>query len=504
MTCSLHQDGGLYECFAEAGGLRLNASTWLRVIVPPVIHNVTNATAVVGENVTLTCLAKQHLFLRWKFNGSFVDHMPRYRVIGMGEQLVIKNIRETDHGWYLCQAFNEAFNSIEKVHLFVLIPPQMISGPQNTFVPLLWKVAFTCVSSGRPKPTSLWIHNKEVVALDKRPNVAIYPDHIEIANVTLQDEGEYCCEVVSDAGIAPSNCTTLTVLGHVAVLLSTVVHIMWGNKVTLNCSVASLDISEVQWTVNGAVVDSKLHSRLAQFDSRQLDVDGVLYSDSHLNIVCSVKVNDSAIAAERFWLNVSEAVGAPTEVSVSALGYGVVLVSWKWSSVYKQSHRIVLYHDGLMVKSEVVGSEASSAAISYGTGNTKYIVIVEAISAEGVYLPSKPVEFTSSVAVEMTLVWNGFEGDDTTSDVMARTRGTPRATTRSTIRSHQSTPPSHSDGKASSNFVIPVVVCVCVPVIVGPLVIFLIVRKRITTKRYETQHDSKSTKDMEIDTSSQT
>ena len=88
-------------------------------------------------------------------------------------------------------------------------------------------------------------------------------------------------------------------------LLSTVVHIMWGNKVTLNCSVASLDISEVQWTVNGAVVDSKLHSRLAQFDSRQLDVDGVLYSDSHLNIVCSVKVNDSAIAAERFWLNVS-------------------------------------------------------------------------------------------------------------------------------------------------------------------------------------------------------
>lgn len=69
------------------------------------------------------------------------------------------------------------------------------------------------MSSGRPKPTSLWIHNKEVVALDKRPNVAIYPDHIEIANVTLQDEGEYCCEVVSDAGIAPSNCTTLTVLG---------------------------------------------------------------------------------------------------------------------------------------------------------------------------------------------------------------------------------------------------------------------------------------------------
>ena len=26
------RDGGLYECFAEAGGLRLNASTWLRVI----------------------------------------------------------------------------------------------------------------------------------------------------------------------------------------------------------------------------------------------------------------------------------------------------------------------------------------------------------------------------------------------------------------------------------------------------------------------------------------
>lgn len=90
------------------------------ISVPPVIHNVTNATTVVGGNVTLTCQARKHLFLRWEFNGSLVDHLPRFGTTGRGEQLIIKDVRKTDHGWYVCRALNERFSVEERVHLFVL------------------------------------------------------------------------------------------------------------------------------------------------------------------------------------------------------------------------------------------------------------------------------------------------------------------------------------------------------------------------------------------------
>lgn len=89
------------------------------------------------------------------------------------------------------------------------------------------------------------------------------------------------------------------------VLTSTIVSIVWGSSASLYCSVAPTDTVKIQWTANGAVVDTKLYPQLVQSNSRLLDVHQAMYEDNLLQIMCLVRVNDSAMAAETFQLNVT-------------------------------------------------------------------------------------------------------------------------------------------------------------------------------------------------------
>lgn len=87
------------------------------------------------------------------------------------------------------------------------------------FIPVSWTVTFPCVGSGQPNPAAVWMHDGEVIELEKRPNIAIYSDRLRITNVTVEDSGSYQCELVSDAGAAASKSARLKVIGEKFVIL---------------------------------------------------------------------------------------------------------------------------------------------------------------------------------------------------------------------------------------------------------------------------------------------
>lgn len=86
---------------------------------PPKIHQTRDDVAPVGGSATLQCLCDNCLFVQWEHRKFRVEDDPRFGQEAMGAILTISSVNVSDRGRYTCTAYNERFQSKQRVHLAV-------------------------------------------------------------------------------------------------------------------------------------------------------------------------------------------------------------------------------------------------------------------------------------------------------------------------------------------------------------------------------------------------
>ncbi len=89
-------------------------------VAPPIIEEIGNKTALVGERIFLQCLAfsTEPITIKWFKNDREITTSDRY-VITTDLQVSISDAKLEDSNWYFCVAENSGGKSVESFHLQV-------------------------------------------------------------------------------------------------------------------------------------------------------------------------------------------------------------------------------------------------------------------------------------------------------------------------------------------------------------------------------------------------
>ncbi|KAL1394573.1 hypothetical protein pipiens_011860 [Culex pipiens pipiens] len=128
-------------------------------------------------------------------------------------QLRIKDIQESDKGWYMCQINTDPMKS-QMGYLDVVVPPDILDHQtsQDLTVPEGFNVTLTCTASGVPDPTILWKRAGEKPLPLLLPGDDLFAGSklvtahegsvLNIFNIQRDNAGAYHC--IASNGVSPT------------------------------------------------------------------------------------------------------------------------------------------------------------------------------------------------------------------------------------------------------------------------------------------------------------
>ncbi|XP_063227291.1 lachesin-like isoform X2 [Bacillus rossius redtenbacheri] len=127
---------------------------------------------------------------------SFNDHRSWY--------LHIKNVHETDRGWYMCQVNTDPMRS-RQGYLQVVVPPTIVDKDTSTdmVVREASNVTLTCKAAGYPEPYVMWRREdgEDIIYNGDSVNV-VDGETLQIVKVSRLHMGAYLC--IASNGVPPS------------------------------------------------------------------------------------------------------------------------------------------------------------------------------------------------------------------------------------------------------------------------------------------------------------
>ncbi|XP_036322565.1 lachesin isoform X2 [Rhagoletis pomonella] len=173
-------------------------------------------------------------------------------------QLRIRDVREADRGWYMCQINTDPMKS-QVGYLDVVVPPDIIDyqTSNDMVVQEGQNVTLTCTATGLPMPTVTWRRERDIPLLQNIAGSKIYSiegPNLTLWQVTKESMGAYLC--IASNGIPPTVSKRVLVAVNFAPTIWTrydSVYVGYGQKVALEC------ISEAHpTTVNFWLKDKEL------------------------------------------------------------------------------------------------------------------------------------------------------------------------------------------------------------------------------------------------------
>uniref|UniRef100_A0A2K6JZ62 Neural cell adhesion molecule 1 n=1 Tax=Rhinopithecus bieti TaxID=61621 RepID=A0A2K6JZ62_RHIBE len=159
-------DEGTYRCEGRilARGEINFKDIQVVVNVPPTIQarqNIVNATANLGQSVTLVCDAEgfPEPTMSWTKDGEQIEQEEddeKYIFSDDSSQLTIKKVDKNDEAEYICIAENKAGEQDATIHLKVFAKPKITYVENQTAMELEEQVTLTCEASGDPIPSITW------------------------------------------------------------------------------------------------------------------------------------------------------------------------------------------------------------------------------------------------------------------------------------------------------------------------------------------------------------
>ncbi|XP_054083591.1 basement membrane-specific heparan sulfate proteoglycan core protein-like [Zeugodacus cucurbitae] len=172
--------------------------------------------------------------------------------------LRIRDVKEADKGWYMCQINTDPMKS-QVVYLDVVVPPDILDYPTSTDMVVQEgsNVTLKCAAVGSPTPTITWRREGgEPIPLPNNTEVIAYnASHLTITKVQRRNMGAYLC--IASNGIPPSVSKRVMLIVHFPPMIwiqNQLVGAATGQNITLECQSEAYPKSINYWTKNETII----------------------------------------------------------------------------------------------------------------------------------------------------------------------------------------------------------------------------------------------------------
>ncbi|XP_068909845.1 neurotrimin-like isoform X2 [Tenebrio molitor] len=175
--------------------------------------------------------------------------------------LHIRDVRESDRGWYMCQINTDPMKS-QIGYLDVVVPPDILDYPTSTDMVVREgsNVSLRCAATGSPEPTIAWRREGgEAIPLGNGQEVpSIDGTTFNISKVNRLHMGPYLC--IASNGVPPSVSKRIMLRVHFPPMIwiqNQLVGAMEGQQITLECHSEAYPRSINYWTMDDGNIISE-------------------------------------------------------------------------------------------------------------------------------------------------------------------------------------------------------------------------------------------------------
>ncbi|XP_055298957.1 protein amalgam-like [Sitodiplosis mosellana] len=223
---------------------------------------ILNATVAVGRDAILTCMVEDlgQYKVAWlrvdtqtilTIQNHVITKNHRISILHSEHktwQLKIKDIRESDRGFYMCQMNTDPMKS-QTGYLDVVVPPDILDFPTSTdmVVNENSNITLICEAKGSPKPNITW--KREGPTANHPAVVFAEGSTLPIARVDRTHMGSFLC--IASNGVPPSVSKRITLIVHFSPMISIqnqLVGAYEGQSISLHCSTEAYPKSINYWT----------------------------------------------------------------------------------------------------------------------------------------------------------------------------------------------------------------------------------------------------------------
>uniref|UniRef100_A0A3Q3WKH0 DCC netrin 1 receptor n=1 Tax=Mola mola TaxID=94237 RepID=A0A3Q3WKH0_MOLML len=204
-------DSASYRCLAEnPGSTRTGPDAELRVFPEPglsrnlqFLQRPSRVMALLGTDAVLECSVSGYPTpsFQWRRGEELIQSWSvnkKYYLLA-GSNLIIRSVTDDDSGSYSCTAINNNQNITAHAELSVLVPPQFLNYPTNTYAYESTDIELECAVTGNPPPTVHWMKNGEEVIPSDYFQIT-EGSNLQILGLVKSDEGFYQCIAQNSAG----------------------------------------------------------------------------------------------------------------------------------------------------------------------------------------------------------------------------------------------------------------------------------------------------------------
>ncbi|KAM9299588.1 neural cell adhesion molecule 1 isoform 3-T3 [Gastrophryne carolinensis] len=429
-------DEGTYRCEGRilARGEINYKDIKVVVNVPPTVRarqEIVNATANLGESVTLSCEADgfPEPEISWTKKGEIIeDAEDKYTYNEDRSEMTINQIEKDDEADYNCVAENKAGDSEATIFLKVYAKPRITYSENKTAVELDNEITLTCEASGDPLPSITWKTatrniSEEEKTLDGR---LVVEGHIRMSSLILKDiqytdAGEYFC--IASNTIGQDTQAMYFEVQYAPKIKGPVVVYTWeGNPVNITCEVLAYPTARVSWLRDGQLLPSSNFSNIKIYSAplvSSLEINPDSESDFG-NYNCTA-VNSVGQESSEFILVQAETPSSPTILRVEPYSStarvefeepdstgGVPILKYKaeWRKAESETWKTANFsaHD----------SSEGTLTITGLRPETSYVVKLSAVNGKGIGDSSPLFEFVTQPVRKYTFAPKlaGHVGDD--------------------------------------------------------------------------------------------
>ncbi|XP_012289027.1 lachesin isoform X2 [Orussus abietinus] len=166
--------------------------------------------------------------------------------------LHIRDTKETDRGWYMCQVNTDPMSS-NVGYLEIVVPPDILDYPTSTDMVVREgsNVTLRCAATGTPEPTVTWRREAGgTITLSNWHEVAsIEGPELEITRVTRLHMGPYLC--IASNGVPPTVSKRIVLIVQFPPMVwieNQLVGAFEGQRLTLECHTEAHPMPITYWT----------------------------------------------------------------------------------------------------------------------------------------------------------------------------------------------------------------------------------------------------------------
>lgn len=185
--------------------------------------------------------------------------------------LHIRDVRESDRGWYMCQINTDPMKS-QVGYLNVVVPPDILDYPTSTDMVVREgsNVSLRCAATGAPEPTITWRREggESIPLVNGQEAPAVDGSTFNISKVNRLHMGPYLC--IASNGVPPSVSKRIMLIVHFPPMIwiqNQLVGAMEGQQITLECHSEAYPKSINYWTKD----DGNIISQGAKYEPTLVD-----------------------------------------------------------------------------------------------------------------------------------------------------------------------------------------------------------------------------------------